>query len=106
MLPAFPTVTPYVSANPLIVIVKSAPEPTKFCPFATPLYECELTAVPAVVNVKISPPVSTVSTVIVISLAVVAPPTCVPKIVTVSVAANPVPVTVNVGLMLYHLYQH
>ena len=56
------------------------------------------TAVPDTVNVKISPPVSTVSIVIVTSFAGLNPPTCVPNTVTVSSAANPVPCAVNVAL--------
>ena len=96
MLPGVATVTLYVWARSLITISKAAPEPIKFTPFAIPTYECTLTAVPATVNVKISPPVSTVSIVIVISFAGVLPPTCVPNTVTVSPPAKPVPWTVNV----------
>ena len=64
-------------------------------PALCPSNDPELDAVPVTVNVNIVPLPSTVSTVIVQSFAVVAPPKSVPKIVIVSVAIKFAPGLLN-----------
>ena len=69
-----------------------APVPTNVCAVPMLLYVAELTAVPAVESVSISPPVSTVLTVIVRSLAGDVPPSTAPETVIVSFSAYPEPI--------------